>query len=780
MSGWNYEARAREVEAQQASASLALLEMRKPRQIPKPKLQDPHATETQLELFATVPGDIYDFVEHLLQQLPSRRQRDHFRKLYLQELKAVEDDGSIAFAAGNKSLHAANSFILETIHKRLGSVFAQYRIDLTMLSHSLADKWQWATRHSAEQADVFFYGFEREHDHGIKTDDKKQYLPFYLISEAKLEQLAKDVAFIFQQKQNAYFLRFAKQCEAGKSVQADSVLEQIYEQCGTLCESVGFPFFYWESYQIKKADEEEPNAKSMEIALNKVICPKFWFKAFRKVQLQLLEHLRIACGEVCKGKSAYVSKDYLRFHDAKQAQGLEFLKNSILVNVEDEEEQIALYEMWFKSNANPKIRRYEMMTRLNGLEEWADTHGYWALFLTLTAPSSFHAVHQNGQRNRKWQGASPKQTQAYLNKVWAEFRALLKKRDIDFKVMRVAEPHHDGTPHWHILFYVKEEHAQEVADLFRRKALERDGDEQGAKEHRCRVERCDKAKGSATGYIAKYISKNIGGFSDTTKAEQDKAPELDLGLETASSIQSDEDDQLKANENARRVKAWAGLWGIRQFQFFGAGSVTAWRELRRLGDEMIAEDELADEVRHAANNSLYAQYLSLQADGNIRNAPIKPYYEQTEENQYGLVNRKIKGIYNCFKQVAKEAISFICTRKKQFKIVSGTKSSTLSVPSFASSEAETINTGRSPAWTCVNNCNLYYPEGTAMDTVERVENVLKSNPEPLERLENALILQGIPQRLVNDYKKLRLLEGGAVWLYNNTHIHFNGVEIVFN
>ncbi len=65
---------------------------------------------------------------------------------------------------------------------------------------------------------------------------------------------------------------------------------------------------------------------------------------------------------------------------------------------------------------------------------------------------------------------------------------------------------------WHLLLFFPREHRDPVRETMRRDALETDGDEPGAAKHRFKVVAIDKSKGTAAGYIAKYISKNIDGY----------------------------------------------------------------------------------------------------------------------------------------------------------------------------------------------------------------------------------------------------------------------------
>ncbi|KGK68060.1 replication endonuclease, partial [Vibrio vulnificus] len=143
--------------------------------------------------------------------------------------------------------------------------------------------------------------------------------------------------------------------------------------------------------------------------------------------------------------------------------------------------------------------------------------------------------------------------------IWKLMRSTLNRLGVRFYGFRVAEPQHDGTPHWHLLLFVEPKHYDLMVQTMRDYAMREDREEKGATEHRFTEVKIDPAKGSATGYIAKYISKNIEGS------------DLDGGV-------YGEDPK----DAAARVDAWASCWGIRQFQQLGGCSVTVWRELRRL------------------------------------------------------------------------------------------------------------------------------------------------------------------------------------------------------
>jgi len=291
---------------------------------------------------------------------------------------------------------------------------------------------------------------------------------------------------------------------------------------------------------------------------------QYWRRVLRRLVCRYRDQLQRQIGLVHKRKMVYCADQTVAWQAQRQRANLDTLRKTIMVSDLNPGEEITLAEIAKRSVANPEIRRAEIMVRIRGMEDFDPDAE--AAFITLTCPSSWHCRHsKTGAPNLRWNSSTPKEANDYLALVWSRIRAKLARDGIPVYGIRIAEPHHDGTPHWHFLLFHHHEHRKPLQDIFRTYALAEDGDERGAKQHRVKFEWIDKAKGSATGYVVKYIAKSIDGFG--------------VGEDWFGS---------PAEHAANRIVAWARTWGIRQFQQIGSASVTVWREYRRIRDVMEA------------------------------------------------------------------------------------------------------------------------------------------------------------------------------------------------
>lgn len=288
--------------------------------------------------------------------------------------------------------------------------------------------------------------------------------------------------------------------------------------------------------------------------------PLWWRRQLRKVWTRRAEDAMRRAGIIRKGKAVYASEEAVRHRRGRQRRTREWLESRVMVNGEGE--QLKLLELHDKSLANPALRRGEFMCRMRGFEEVAKDLDHVALFFTLTAPSAFHAQLAAGGVNPAYQRDTVRDAQAWLRRMWSRARAEIARLSIQFYGFRIAEPHHDGTPHWHMVLFVAPHHADTLARVIRARWLSEFKDERGAEEFRCKCITIDPEQGSATGYVAKYVSKNIDGAGA-------------IGAEI-----SDETGGPVA-DSVERVAAWASCHGIRQFQQLGGPPVGLWRECRR-------------------------------------------------------------------------------------------------------------------------------------------------------------------------------------------------------
>lgn len=404
--------------------------------------------------------------------------------------------------------------------------------------------------------------------------------------------------------------------------------------------------------------DEELDADEALRAAGRLHSEKWWLGKIRRIHDCWREHLMIATGYVSKVASPYCSDPCFREWVAQKKANFEYLQAMELED-QDTGERSSLLDKVMGSVSNPKIARHELMVRMRGFEDLANEMGLVGMFYTLTAPSRYHSTHVNsGRRNDKYRDVSPRQTQKYLCKVWARVRAKWGREGIRTFGFRVAEPHHDSTPHWHLLLFLRPEEVDYATAIFRKHALKEDGNEKGASEHRFTVTPIDEQFGSATGYIAKYISKNIDGYG------MDGEVDLESGQ--------------PVREMAKRVRAWASRWNIRQFQQIGGAPVTTWRELRRLGSrELVLHPEL-ETARAAADAPDWPGYTNAQGGPFVARdcLRVRLNYEYTENgNDYGDTVAKITGVYCPY--TGRESVIF--TRTTDYKIVPKRKPSPVEI-----------------------------------------------------------------------------------------------------
>lgn len=417
-------------------------------------------------------------------------------------------------------------------------------------------------------------------------------------------------------------------------------------------------------------------------SLARMLCADWWYRKLWQMRCEWREEqLRAVC-LVNRKASPYVSYEAVIHKREQRRKSLEFFQSHELVNADGD--TLNMEDVVNASSSNPAHRRNEMMACVKGLELIAEMRGDCAVFYTITCPSRFHATLNNGRPNPKWTSETVRQSSDYLVDTFAAFRKAMHKAGLRWYGVRVAEPHHDGTVHWHLLCFMRKKDRRTLTALLRKFAIREDRAELGNNTGpRFKSELINPRKGTPTSYIAKYISKNIDG----------RGLAKEISKETGKSLR----------DSAEHVSAWASLHRVQQFRFFGIPGRQAYRELRLLAGQAaraqsdkkagapVLENARLDAVLAAADAGCFATYIMKQGGVLVprKHHLIRTAYELNDEpGTYGDHGIRIYGIWSPIVE------GRICTHAMKWKMVRKT----------VDVQEATADQGACAPWTRGNNC----------------------------------------------------------------------------
>lgn len=479
-------------------------------------------------------------------------------------------------------------------------------------------------------------------------------------------------------------------------------------------------------------------------SLARMLCADWWYRKLWQIRCEWREEqLRAVC-LVNKKASPYVSYEAVIHKREQRRKSLEFFRSHELVNGEGD--TLDMEEVVNASSSNPTHRRNEMMACVKGLELIAEMRGECAVFYTITCPSRFHATLNNGRPNPKWTSTTVRQSSDYLVNMFAAFRKAMHKAGLRWYSVRVAEPHHDGTVHWHLLCFMRKKDRKSITALLRKFAIREDREELGTNTGpRFKSELINPRKGTPTSYIAKYISKNIDG----------RGLAQEVSKETGRSLR----------DNAENVNAWASLHRVQQFRFFWIPSRQAYRELRLLAGQAaraqgdtkagapVLENPRLDAVLAAADAGCFATYIIKQGGVLVprKHHLVRTAYELNDEpSAYDDHGVRIYGIWS------PNIEGRICTHAVKWKMVRK-----------AVDLQAAADQGASAPWTRGNNCppveKMYQTGGELLGSVESAalpdfENISKKELRELTarlRLVKPKRRKGYKQE-ISDHQRLQL------------------------
>lgn len=346
--------------------------------------------------------------------------------------------------------------------------------------------------------------------------------------------------------------------------------------------------------------------KTLVAQLARLCDARYWRRALRVRILRAREHFFLRLHLIGRAGEVYASEASVVMRAAQLKRQAAWMKDTVLVprfyqgpvNGEKPYEPMTLE----KVAPGPRERFAKLYTFVKAMDALSADACLSSAMVTLTLEPEWHPNPSHG--NNRWNGTSPRDAHQSLCHRWQAILRDLHRVGIRMSGLRVAEPHKDGCPHWHIwLLYRPEHEARILATIMKYfpnklkvRAPSRGGERNitddvmfdslgdllvdgsrpvtHAKEGaQVEVSRINRDVSSGASYAMKYLLKTVDGGDELNHQ---------AGL-----FPNDDEATKKKKEkhklSAKRVDAYRSLWGINQGQLFGvAKCLTAWDEFRRL------------------------------------------------------------------------------------------------------------------------------------------------------------------------------------------------------
>lgn len=346
---------------------------------------------------------------------------------------------------------------------------------------------------------------------------------------------------------------------------------------------------------------------SFESRYARICDAKFWRRALTTCITRGREHFFLRMSLICKKREAYVSNHSVDMRDQQLKRQRDWMRSTIVVPVHDTamtrpkkdgNTELSLADLAI----GPEERFAKLYTFIHAIDQLGVEANLSSAMITITLEPEWHPNPANGVN--QWNGSSPRAAHQSFSKRWQSVLRDLHRIGIRLSGFRVAEPHKDGCPHYHIwtLYRLddeldilstimkyfplklkirtphrKGENRSHLDKIFETRLKLLDGKSRAAispKEGaQVELSRIDRAISTGASYALKYVLKSFSVSGDAPGGVIDKALLNDLG-------KSKTEQKVKT---AKRVDTYRTVWGIHQGQLFGISKcLTVWDEFRRM------------------------------------------------------------------------------------------------------------------------------------------------------------------------------------------------------